>query len=111
MGAISFKTTTRTVALSEQARLRQYPPAYGLERWQLDGVVDDAAAKVLVLQLIGTRQAMGSLDHVVLDWQDATVEGDTAAMVCNVAEECGARLSHKPEGLDRQASDPAMPQA
>ncbi len=111
MGAISFKTITRTVALSDQARLRLYPPAYGLERWQVDGIVDDGAAKMLVMQLIGTRQSVGSLDHVVLDWQDATVDGDGAAMACDLAEKCGARLSHKPAGLGTPEPDSTMPQA
>ncbi len=111
MGAVSFPTVTRTVALGSQARLRRYPPAYGLERWQLDGIVDDEAARTLVLQLVGARQALGSLDHVVLDWKDATAASDAAAMACNVAEECGARLAHRPANLPEPAPDPAMPAA
>ncbi len=111
MGAISFRTATRTVPLGEQARLRKHPPAFGLERWQVDGRFGDDAAKVLVLQLLGARQALGDLDHVVLDWQDAVIETGQAAAVCTVAREAGARCVHVTADLPAFQPDPALPLA
>ncbi|MCW5828412.1 MAG: hypothetical protein KIT79_03750 [Deltaproteobacteria bacterium] len=114
MGAVSFRTATRVVPLGDQARLRRHPPAFGLEQWQLDGLVDDAAAQALILQLMGARQALGDLDHVVLDWKDAVIESDAmtaASAVCSVAEQCGARLAHKPENLPESAPVTAFAEA
>lgn len=111
MAAISLKTATRTISLGESARLRKHPPAFGLESWQLEGVLDDVAARMLVVKLLGARQTLGDLDHVVLDWKGAVIETDQALVACNVAKEAGARCIHVPADLPLPAPDPALPQA